>query len=173
MSITVKRAERSLEICTDLTMLDKVDELNRKLSKHSDQLADPERVEAARELSKLSQQLDENTLVVKLQAVTGRAYAEALAQSSVEKDAQHPEGTDWFNVVKLLAPEATVEVKWKTGEAADFQPDMDWPALMDSMSDFQCAQLLQTVVGLGRETGAGPKAVFRKASSILQNSARN
>ena len=154
-------------------MLDRVDELSRKLSKHSDQLADPERVEAARELEQLRKQLDENTLVVKLQAVTGRAYAEALAASAMEKDAQHPEGTDWFNVVKLLAPEATVEVRWKTGEAADFTPDMDWPALMDSMSDFQCAELLRTVVGLGRETGAGPKAVFARASSILRNSAKN
>ena len=173
MSITVKRAERSLEICTDLTMLDKVDEFTRRLSKHSDQLADPDRIEAARELKKLEHQLDENTLVVKLQAVTGRAYAEALAASAVEKDAQHPEGTDWFNVVRLLAPEATVEAHWKTGEACEFQPDMDWPALMDSMSDYQCAQLLQTVVGLGRETGAGPKAAFKRASSILQNSGTN
>lgn len=173
MGITVKRAERKYEIATDLTMLDRVDELTKIIQADSATLADPAKTKAARELKKLEKALDDSTLVITFRAVSAREYAEALSQAQVEKDSQHPDGIDWYRMVQLLAPDATVEARWKTGEAAEFNPDMDWPGLLDSMSDFQVAGLLSVIIGLGRETGAGPKAAFERASRTLQKSAKN
>lgn len=173
MGITVKRAERKYEVVTDLTKLDRVDELTKVLQAESATLADPAKTKAARELKKLEKEMEDTTLVFTFRAVSAREYAEALAECQVEKDSQHPDGVDWYAMVQNLAPAATVEARWKPGDVAAFDPDADWPDLLDSMSDFQVAGLLSVIVGLGRETGAGPKAAFAKASRILKPSAKN
>lgn len=173
MSITVKRAQRTFELVTDLTMLDRIDELSAALATESTTLADPAKSKAARELKAIEKKVDDTTLVFTLRAVTAREFAEAQEAGRVEKDDQHPDGLDWFKVVRELAPAATVSVKWKPGDVAAFDPDADWPELLDSMSDFQVAELLSVIVGLGRETGAGPKAAFARLSSTPRRSAKN
>ena len=173
MAITVKRPERTVEIITDLTMLDEIDRLTKEVSAPSTTLADPRKVKAARRLEALADEVKGVTLSVRFQAVSARENAEAMA-AAVPKDDQHPDGTDWFKVVQKLAPAATVSVEWADGSACnDFNPDTDWSALLDSMSDYQVAEVLGAIIALGRETGAGPKAIFEKASSILRASGQN
>lgn len=174
MAITVKRPERTVEIITDLSMLDEIDRLTKEVSAPSTTLADTRKVKAARRLEALADEVKGVTLSVRFQAVSARENAEAMAAAAVPKDDQHPDGTDWFKVVQKLAPAATVSVEWADGSACnDFNPDTDWPALLDSMSDYQVAEILGAIIALGRETGAGPKAIFEKASSILRASGQN
>ncbi|PJM80011.1 hypothetical protein [Bifidobacterium scaligerum] len=174
MAITIKRAEKSMEIVTDLTMLDRLDELNDIIHDNTGMENDPKKVKARREITRLHELFDDVTLVAKFRAVTAADYALALSECRVEQSPDHPEGIDWYRLTLTLAPKSCIEIKWKNGKPADMAPDspQDWAVLCGSMSDGQVARIQSLITGLGSPQASDlPKAVFANASKPGETSA--
>ena len=171
MSITLKRAQTTVELCTDLSLASEHEAAQRRLAEsrqtRDDRENSPEAA-IAREITDLEAAMAASTLVFTLAALPRKRYAEILAEHP-PREGDDTSGAFGLNVSTgidaiLTEPGVIVAVAEKvSGAPADFDP-ADWPALADEMSNSQWEQFAQAAITLNQGRVVAP---FSPVASAL------
>lgn len=171
MSITLKRAQTTVELCTDLSLAAEHERANKRLSEAAAVKDDRENspvAAIAREITELEGRMAESTIVFTLAALPRKRYAEIVA-AHPPREGEEVDEAFGLNVSTgidaiLVEPGVLVSVAEKvTGAAVEFSAE-DWPALADEMSNSQWEQFAQAVVTLNQGRVSAP---FSPVASVL------
>ncbi len=172
MTISITRATGTVELCTDLALQTEwesaVAELEQaQQSDDRDMLVTPQITAAAQKVRDLEAQMAHSTLVFTLQAMQRKTFNEHEAahppRENNDLDATFAVNTSTF--FDAIMPETIIAVRRKdTDERVDFDPQTEWAALADEMSDGQYSAFALKAVTLNRGKVAAP---FSQAASRL------
>ena len=175
MSITLKRAQTTVELCTDLSLASEHEAATKRLAEartvRDDREVDPA-VTVAREVSDLEQRMAASTLVFTLAALPRKRYAEIVAEHPAREgnDTDEPFGLNVSTGVDaiLTEPGVIVSVAEKvSGEAVEFSVD-EWPDLADAMSNSQWEQFASAAIQLNQGRVGAPFSPV--ASALIRRS---
>lgn len=171
MSLTIKRAQTLVDLCTDLSLAAEHERLTQKLSAAAsvkdDRENDP-RAAVAREITDLEQRMEAATVTFTLAALPRKRYAEIVA-AHPPRDGDTNDETFGLNVATavdaiLAEPDVVVAVTNKaTGEPEDFDPAA-WSDLADEMSNSQWEAFALAVINLNQGRTSAP---FSSVASVL------
>lgn len=158
MSITLKRAQATVELCTDLALAAEHERASKRLHDARATKDDRENSSSAaiaREITDLESQMADATLVFTLAALPRKRYAEIVAEHPAREGDELDESFG-LNVSTgidaiLTEPGVIVAVANKvTGEPVDFDAPAEWPDLADEMSNSQWEQFATSVIQLNQ-----------------------
>lgn len=168
MAITIKRAEGTIEFCTDLQLRGDWETAQAELiaaqSNRSQRLVDGNLAEAAAKVTELETQMSESVLLFRLRAVPRKQWQETVAAHPPRDDNDSDQSmgvniSTFFDAL-LSTPGTIVSVNEKaTGEAVDFDPATEWQQLADDMTDGQYGEFATKVFELNRQSVARPFSV--------------
>lgn len=176
MSITLKRAQTTVELCTDLSLASEHEAATKRLAEartvRDDREIDPA-VAVAREVSDLEQRMAASTLVFTLAALPRKRYAEIVAEHPAREGNEADEAfglnlSSGIDVI-LTEPGVIVSVTNKvTAEPVDFDAAAEWPDLADAMSNSQWEQFATSVIQLNQGKVGAPFSPV--ASALIRRS---
>lgn len=172
MSITLKRAQTTVELCIDLALASEHEKAAKRLHEARSTKDDRENSPSAaiaREITELESQMADSTLVFTLAALPRKRYAEIVAEHPAREgnDTDEPFGLDVSTGIDaiLTEPGVIVSVANKvTGETVDFDAPTEWPDLADEMSNSQWEQFATSVIQLNQGRVGAP---FSPVASVL------
>lgn len=151
MEVTVKPITKTVEIITDLQLMsDIVDQGNQVADQDRPKKADKEK------LASMVKELDSKTLLLTLKGLTSSPWnAIVIDHTNVVKDRAVK---DFQGMVRDAVPRMLVKAAWKNGAEVTFE-DGELEALIDSLTDIQVAELIQTIQTLNTPINQLPKEV--------------
>lgn len=175
MSITLKRAQTTVELCTDLSLASEHEAASKRLQEAravKDDRENSPQTAIAREIADLEAKMDTSTLVFTLAALPRKRYAEIVAAHPArpDDDTDEPFGLNVSTGIDaiLTEPGVIVAVAEKvSGNAVEFTAD-DWPALADEMSNSQWEQFAQAAITLNQGRVGAPFSPV--ASALIRRS---
>lgn len=184
MSITVKRAETTLEFCQDMELradweaAQEAHEAAKRnaLSGGDARLNDGTVVNAARAVREIEEQMAAAVVVFRLKALK-RSTWQSLGAKNPPRDGSQEDrvaGVDvsTFYDAVAMEPGCIQGVTAKaTGKMVEFNPATEWLALADEMTDGQYGEFVTKFIELNRGGSAVPFS--RAASLTIRNSEKN
>lgn len=151
MAVTVKPITKTVEIVTDLQLMsDIVDLGNQVAGQDKPKKADKEK------LAGMVKDLDSKTLVLTLKGLPSSPWnAIVIDHTDMVKDRTVK---DFQGMVRDAVPRMLVKAAWKNGAEVTFK-DGELEALIDSLTDIQVADLIQTIQTLNTPVNQLPKEV--------------
>lgn len=151
MEVTVKPITKSVEIVADLQLMsDIVDLGNQLVDQDKKNKADREK------LAGMVKELDSKTLVLTLKGLPSSPWnAIVIDHTSMAKDRAVK---DFQGMVRDAVPRMLVKATWKNGAEVAFEAG-ELEGLIDSLTDIQVAELIQTIQTLNTPVNQLPKAV--------------
>lgn len=175
MAITIKRAEGTIEFCTDLQLRGDWETAQAELiaaqSSRSQRLVDGNLAEAAAKVTDLETQMAESVLLFRLRAVPRKQWQETVAAHPPRDDNDSDQSmgvniSTFFDAL-LSTPGTIVSVNEKaTGKVVDFDPATDWQQLADDMTDGQYGEFATKVFELNRQSVARPFSVAASRATV-------
>lgn len=169
MTLTITRAETTVDVCTDLALKAQHEQLERALLEaRRDQktMASAAVRELAEKVRELEHKMAEQTVVFTLRAMPHKKWAEYEEahppREGVEEDKAYSINVSTF--FDAVVPASIVAVTRKSdGEPVPFEPATDWPALADEISNAQYNAFALTVLQVNRGVTGAP---FSQAASL-------
>ena len=170
MSITIKRAQTTVELCTDLSLTSEHEVAVKRLAEARATRDDREnsaQAAIAREVTEIESRMADSTLVFTLAALPRKRYAEIVAEHPARED-DDVDATFGLNVATgvdaiITEPGVVVAVAQKvSGETVEFDP-AEWPALADDMSNAQWEQFANAALTLNQGKVAAPFSAVASA----------
>ncbi|AEI11814.1 hypothetical protein [Cellulomonas gilvus] len=161
-SLTIKRAEKAIDFCTDLALTARHEQLDAELGdvrKKRQTLASHSEAELVAQLRDLERQMAESTVVFVLRALSNKRWAEHEAAHPPRKGdaADEAYSVNLSTFVDAVMPESIVSVTHKhDGSPVDFDPATDWMSLADEMSNAQFQVFALALLALNRGVTAAP-----------------
>lgn len=151
MEVIVKPITKTVEIITDLQLMsDIVDLGNQVAGQDKRKKADKEK------LAGMVSELDSKTLVLTLRGLPSSPWnAIVIDHTDVVKDRAVK---DFQGMVRDAVPRMLVRAVWKDGAEVTFEAD-ELEGLIDSLTDIQVADIIQTIQTLNTPVNQLPKAV--------------
>ncbi|HCS2945744.1 TPA: hypothetical protein OQU49_004349 [Shigella flexneri] len=160
MSLTIKRARKSVPLCTNLALKSEHDravaafeDAKSAAARDSRETSTTER-DAALEVFRLEQEMKKHTVQVELEALPRKQWAEFEVSSPAREgnDTDKTYGLDLSKLDEAIMP-SIVGVTSADGETVPFEVK-DWPALADEMSQSQWEAFALATLGLNRGSTA-------------------
>lgn len=175
MSIAIKRAQTTVELCTDLSLASEHEAATKRLAEArtiKDDRENSPTLVIAKEIADLEERMAASTLVFTLAALPRKRYAEIVAEHPAREgnDTDEPFGLNVSTGVDaiLVEPGVIVSVTEKaTGEPVGFDA-ADWPALADDISNSQWEQFAQAAITLNQGRVGAPFSPV--ASALIRRS---
>ena len=151
MEVIVKPITKTVEIITDLQLMsDIVDLGNQVAGQDKRKKADKEK------LAGMVSELDSKTLVLTLRGLPSSPWnAIVIDHTDVVKDRAVK---DFQGMVRDAVPRMLVKAAWKDGAEVTFESG-ELEGLIDSLTDIQVADIIQTIQTLNTPVNQLPKAV--------------
>lgn len=151
MEVTVKPITKTVEIITDLQLMSDIVDLGNKVAQQDKpKKADKEK------LAGMVKGLDSKTLVLTLKGLPSSPWnAIVIDHTNMVKDRAVK---DFQGMVRDSVPRMLVKAAWKDGAEVTFV-DGELEALIDSLTDIQVAELIQTIQTLNTPINQLPKEV--------------
>lgn len=151
MEVIVKPITKTVEIITDLQLMsDIVDLGNQVVGQDKRKKADKEK------LAGMVSELDSKTLVLTLRGLPSSPWnAIVIDHTDVVKDRAVK---DFQGMVRDAVPRMLVKAAWKDGAEVTLEAG-ELEELIDSLTDIQVADIIQTVQTLNTPVNQLPKAV--------------
>lgn len=151
MEVIVKPITKTVEIITDLQLMsDIVDLGNQVAGQDKRKKADKEK------LAGMVSELDSKTLVLTLRGLPSSPWnAIVIDHTDVVKDRAVK---DFQGMIRDAVPRMLVKAAWKDGAEVTFEAG-ELEGLIDSLTDIQVADIIQTVQTLNTPVNQLPKAV--------------
>lgn len=151
MEVIVKPITKTVEIITDLQLMsDIVDLGNQVAGQDKRKKADKEK------LAGMVSELDSKTLVLTLRGLPSSPWnAIVIDHTDVVKDRAVK---DFQGMIRDAVPRMLVKAAWKDGAEVTFEAG-ELEELIDSLTDIQVADIIQTVQTLNTPVNQLPKAV--------------
>lgn len=183
MAITIKRAEGTIEFCTDLQLRGDWETAQAELiaaqSSRSQRLVDGNLAEAAAKVTDLETQMAESVLLFRLRAVPRKQWQETVAAHPPRDDNDSDQSmgvniSTFFDALLGQSPDPAkglestiVAVTYKvSGAVEDFDPATDWQQLADDMTDGQYGEFATKVFELNRQSVARPFSVAASRATV-------
>lgn len=173
MSLTITRAETTVEVCTDLALKAQHEQAERALLEaRRDQKTMASEIvrQLAEQVRQLEQQMAAQTVVFTIRALPHKKWAEHEEAHPPREGVEEDKGlgvnsSTFFDAVM---PVSIVAVTRKSdGETVPFEPAADWPALADEISNAQYNEFALTVLRVNRGVTGAP---FSSAASLATQS---
>ncbi|MBI0086627.1 MULTISPECIES: hypothetical protein [Bifidobacterium] len=151
MEVIVKPITKTVEIITDLQLMsDIVDLGNQVVGQDKRKKADKEK------LAGMVSELDSKTLVLTLRGLPSSPWnAIVIDHTDVVKDRAVK---DFLGMIRDAVPRMLVNAAWKDGAEVTLEAG-ELEELIDSLTDIQVADIIQTVQTLNTPVNQLPKAV--------------
>ena len=151
MEVIVKPITKTVEIITDLQLMsDIVDLGNQVVGQDKRKKADKEK------LAGMVSELDSKTLVLTLRGLPSSPWnAIVIDHTDVVKDRAVK---DFLGMIRDAVPRMLVKAAWKDGAEVTLEAG-ELEELIDSLTDIQVADIIQTVQTLNTPVNQLPKAV--------------
>lgn len=151
MKVTVKPITQDEEIVTDLQLMSDIVDLSNQLAQQDKpKKADKEK------LAGMVKELDSKTLVLTLKGLPSSPWnAIVIDHTDMVKDRAVK---DFQGMVRDAVPRMLVKAEWKDGTEVAFE-DGELEELIDSLTDIQVAELIQTIQTLNTPINQLPKEV--------------
>ena len=172
MAITVKRAETTVEFCSDLSLQSEWEAASGEFAdarrNPSGRMADPEVRAAAEKVRELEDAMEAAILVFKVRALPRKRWQELIAAHPKRDDSEQDETygvnvSTFFDAV-ASEPGSIYAVNFKaTDEVVDFDPSQEWSALADDMTDGQYNDFVEAFLKVNRLSTTRP---FSRAASL-------
>lgn len=168
MSITLKRATRSVDLCTDMSLVADHERAVEALDRAQKDAADRENTgvpAAARAVEAIEDAMRAATLEFTLQAVPRKAFQEFVAEHPAHEGDKIDEAYGLaISELDVLIAQCIVGVREKDGGPVDFDPASEWSALADEMTDGQWQEFALAAINIQR--GGSTTIPFSKAASL-------
>lgn len=151
MEVTVKPITKTVEIITDLQLMSDIVDLGNKVAQQDKpKKADKEK------LAGMVKELDSKTLLLTLKGLPSSPWnAIVIDHTNMVKDRAVK---DFQGMVRDAVPRMLVKAAWKDGAEVTFE-DGELEELIDSLTDIQVAELIQTIQTLNTPINQLPKEV--------------
>lgn len=151
MKVIVKPITQSVEIVTDLQLMSDIVDLSNKVAQESKPRKDDKE-----KLAGMVKELDSKTLVLTLEGLPSSPWnAIVIDHTNMVKDRAVK---DFQGIVRDAVPRMLVKAAWKDGVEVTFE-DGEIEDLIDSFTDIQVAELIQTIQTLNTPVNQLPKEV--------------
>ena len=151
MPIVVKPITRDVEIVTDLQLMSDIIDLSNRINAQDE----PSNQDKER-LAGLVRDLDRSTLVLTLRGLPSSPWnAIVIDHTQIKGDRAVK---DLQGMVTDAVPRMLIKARYKDGEEIDLGGE-DLAGLMESLTDIQVADLIETIQTLNTPIDALPKAV--------------
>ncbi|UJP39327.1 hypothetical protein [Cellulomonas palmilytica] len=173
MSLTINRAETTVEVCTDLALKAQHEQLERALLEaRRDQrtMASQAVRDLAEKVREVEHEMAAQTVVFTLRALPHKRWAEfeEAHPPSEGNDEDKSLGVNTSTFFDAVLPVSIVGLARKSdGEPIPFDAPNDWPALADEISNAQYNEFALTVLRLNRGVTGAP---FSQAASLATQS---
>jgi hypothetical protein len=179
MPIAFKRATKTFELCTDMTVQAEWEQAQRDLQAAvaaSDGRQSVTRSQLARQVKELEELMASATIVFTFQALARKAFAEILDRHPVreDEDADKHFGVNVDTILPDLLAASFVSAAWKgSGDDVVEMSVTNYRDMVDELTDGQYSELLLTLVKLNRGSVAVPfsRAASRETRSLGKTSA--
>lgn len=151
MPIVVKPITRDVEIVTDLQLMSDIIDLSNRINSQDK----PDKQDKDR-LAGMVRDLDKSTLVLTLRGLPSSPWnAIVIDHTQIKGDRAVK---DLQGMVTDAVPRMLIKARYKDGEEIDLGGE-DLAGLMESLTDIQVADLIETIQTLNTPIDALPKAV--------------
>lgn len=151
MEVTVKPITKSVEIVTDLQLMSDIVDLGNQVAQQDK----PKKADKGK-LACMVKDLDSKTLLLTLKGLPSSPWnAIVIDHTDMVKDRAVK---DFQGMVRDAVPRMLVKAAWKNGAEVAFEAG-ELEALIDSLTDIQVAELIQTIQTLNTPVNQLPKEV--------------
>jgi len=179
MSITVKRAKGYVDFCEDLELRSEweaaVEVLEQARRNPSGRLGDRTQSDAAAAVRELEARMNDATVRIHLQSVSGKKWQELAAKHPPRDDNEQDQAysvnmSTFFDALatgdeELRIPPSIFAANEKvSGDVRDFDPKAEWMGLADEMSIGQYGEFVDKFLELNRGVVGTP---FSRAALLL------
>lgn len=180
MPIQIKRPERTVELCTDLSLqaehdraVEAMEAAGREVGRDPRLTGETDpRLEHAQRVQEIEHRMAEHTLLFTLRALPRAEWTSATAKHPPRKD-DAADASFRVNVTTFfddVMGASIIDVTEKsTGERVEFDAEAEWDALADEMTNGQWEQFAAAVHALNRGTVAPDFSAA--ASRVMRTSA--
>ncbi|MGO1562116.1 MAG: hypothetical protein ACTHW7_09840 [Actinomycetaceae bacterium] len=171
MSITIKRPERDVNLCLDLSIQADWEAADRELQKHrkrgSEKMVDDRGTELVQQVRDLEAQMHAASVTFRLRALPRNVWAQHVAENPLgdkptEEDKRF--GADSASFFADILPLSIVSVTDADGEKVEFDPATEFDPLIEQMTDAQYNQFANAAFILNRGSVDVP---FSRAASAI------